>query len=110
MHARVLGQNSGVAIFSKWPLLNSRSFDFESTGEHLNSKGFVCADIAMAQNRRAHLISVHLDARGFSHKENQILQISQHLTAEQQATSVDDEQQLEFVLCGDWNLCPGYGD
>lgn len=117
MHARVLGQNSGVAIFSKWPLLNSRSFDFQNTGENMNSKGFVCADIAMARNRKAHLVSAHLDARAFSHKEKQILQISEHLMAEQEAArAADGEQQLEFVVGGDWNLCPevasegGYGD
>lgn len=117
MHARVLGQNSGVAIFSKWPLLNCRSFDFESTGENLNSKGFVCADVAMTQNRTAHFVSAHLDSRDFSHKEKQILQICEHLMAEQQAARADiGEQQLEFVVCGDWNLCPevasegGYGD
>jgi endonuclease/exonuclease/phosphatase family metal-dependent hydrolase len=117
MHAKVLGQNSGVAIFSKWPLLNPRSFDFESTGERMNSKGFVCADIAMARNRTAHLVSAHLDARAFLHKEKQILQISDHLMAEQQAAhAVIREKQLEFVVCGDWNLCPevasegGYGD
>merc|ERR1712183_375679 len=47
----------------------------------------------------------------------QILQISKHLMAEQQAARVVGcEQQLEFVVCGDWNLCPevasegGYGD
>jgi endonuclease/exonuclease/phosphatase family metal-dependent hydrolase len=115
MHARLLGQNSGVAIFSKWPLLNSCSFEFESTGEPLNSKGFVCAEIAMARNRKAYVMSAHLDARSFSHKEKQILQISKHLKAKQQQ-AVDNEQLLEFVVCGDWNLCPevasegGYGD
>ena len=117
MHARVLGQNSGVAIFSKWPLLNPLSFDFESTGEIMNSKGFVCADIAMAHNRKVHCVNAHLDARAFAQKEKQILQISSHLMAKQQAARADkDEQQLEFVVCGDWNLCPevasegGYGD
>merc|ERR1711933_279015 len=117
MHAYVLGQNSGVAIFSRWPLLNERSFDFESTGETLNSKGFVCAEITMARNRTAHLVSCHLDSRAFSHKKQQISQISKHLMAQQEAVHAGDgEQELEFVVCADWNLCPevasegGHGD
>lgn len=116
MHARFIGQNSGLAMFSKWPLHNCRSMDFESTSETLNSKGFLCADLFMKNDRRVHLVNAHLDARTWSSKEQQVAQIGRHLQAEQQAAEVKGEHQPEFVVCGDWNLCPelagsgGYGD
>mmetsp|Transcript_81667 Transcript_81667/g.142391 ORF Transcript_81667/g.142391 Transcript_81667/m.142391 type:complete len:303 (-) Transcript_81667:166-1074(-) len=116
MRAVFAGQNSGLVIFCKWPLLNCRSFDFESTSERLNSKGFVCADVLMANNRRVHLVNAHLDARKFSMKKQQVLQISRHLQAEQEMAKANAELQPEFVVCGDWNLCPevagsgGWGD
>jgi len=39
--SRYVGQNAGVAIFSRWPMKDHDSQDFEKTAESMNTKGFV---------------------------------------------------------------------
>lgn len=110
------GQNSGLAIFSRFPLHNSASFDFAVTSEWNSTKGFVCADVYLANERRLHLVNTHLDARAWSSKKEQIAQIGEHLHAEAAAARSVGCPLPEFVVCGDFNVCPqtaghgGYDD
>ena len=98
--AGVCGQNSGVAIFSRHPLVRCQCFRFEHSAEWANRKGFVVAD-AQLGSRIIRVVSAHLDARDWVAKKTQLAQIAKRLDAleaQNPATSV--------LVCGDFNCCP----
>ena len=107
---RWLGQNSGVAIFSRHPLEACEAVDFEATAEAANTKGFVVADVRV-RCRTVRLVSAHCDARDWPAKAAQIAQLALHLASRQAEVPCD-----AVLVCGDFNVCPqtrdagGYDD
>lgn len=106
---RTIGQNSGVAIFSRHPLESVESVDFECTAERSNTKGFVVADVRR-DGRLVRVVSAHLDARDWTAKSSQITQLADYLVRKASVVKA------ETVVCGDLNVCPqtrgsgGYDD
>jgi endonuclease/exonuclease/phosphatase family metal-dependent hydrolase len=104
---RWVGQNSGVAIFSRFEVLRTASVDFAVSAERNNTKGFVVVDVAVpAQTGSSATCTVrvmcaHLDSMNWPAKSAQVKQLADHVVAARQAAAVDAE-----VLVGDLNICP----
>lgn len=94
----LLGQSSGVAIFSKIPLKTTTSEVFKHAGikERVNNKGFVSAEFEI-NNSRVALFTIHTDA----HVEDiRALQLKQ-------LTSAVEKHKNSFVIVGgDFNINP----
>ena len=114
------GQNSGVCIFSKTPLTRMEAEVYHASDEKaLNSKGFVCASVIVESLSRSpvevRVLSVHTDSR---HWPSKILQLEQIKTkiASVKTSSQRAKRSVEFVIAGDFNVCPqrvgegGYDD
>jgi endonuclease/exonuclease/phosphatase family metal-dependent hydrolase len=114
------GQNSGVCIFSKRPLSSMEAEVYHASDEKvLSSKGFVCASVIVELPSRSpvevSVFSVHTDAR---HWPSKILQLEQIKTkiASVKTSSQRAKKSVEFVIAGDFNVCPqrvgegGYDD
>ena len=41
------GQNAGVVVFSRFPIIETQTVGFRKTAERLNAKGFVVADVQL---------------------------------------------------------------
>lgn len=96
---RIYGQNSGVIVFSRLPLVAPPHEEvFIHSDEVLNCKGFACVRLALAGATLA-VIGTHLDSRRRAAKELQMAQISAYLKrALSDSTSV--------IVAGDFNTCP----
>lgn len=81
---RWFGQNSGCAIFSRYPLQAEVSHRFIHSDEALNNKGVVAATVEVAQ-RPVLLVSTHLDSRKPATRLRQVQQIGEFLKARRRA-------------------------
>ena len=111
-HERLFGQNSGVAIFSRWPITAEVSVDL-ATSERNNTKGFVMATVNTLQGP-VRFLCTHLDSRSDTARRRQVMQISDYLTG--LASREEGAPAVPVVVAGDFNICPqtvsagGYDD
>jgi endonuclease/exonuclease/phosphatase family metal-dependent hydrolase len=78
----VFGQNSGLAVFSRFPFLAVSEETFSFSTESVNRKGFLCVDIEVPGCEvPLRIINCHLDSRSERAKRIQIAQISTRLYA-----------------------------
>ena len=108
---RWVGQNAGVAIFSRLPISNCEAIDFERTAEALNTKGFVTADVRLpcagpAGGRTVRIVSAHMDARDWRTKSAQIAQLAAHLARPASGERGSGNGEGQLLVCGDLNVCP----
>lgn len=96
---RIFGQNSGVIVFSRLPLVAPPHEEvFIHSDEVLNCKGFACVRLALA-GATLTVIATHLDSRRRAAKELQMAQISAYLKR-----AVSDSTAV--IVAGDFNTCP----
>lgn len=95
---RFLGQNCGLLIFSKFPILSSHSeiFDYSSLTEYPNNKGFISIDIEI-NNKPIVVCTTHLDAHSPQSRLPQLEQIFNYLKKRK-----DENNQI--LLMGDLNI------
>lgn len=96
---RAFGQNSGLVIFSRYPLADEAASAFVSA-EAVNSKGVVSARV-VADGRSLAVVNCHLDAprRPLPTRQGQLAHVAR-VAAERRAAG------SAVVACGDWNSCP----
>jgi endonuclease/exonuclease/phosphatase family metal-dependent hydrolase len=100
------GQNSGVVIFSKYPLSNMKSEVYKHSAEPLNKKGFVCASVALSDPAvNVYIFSIHTDAKNWDAKRKQIEQIKNSILAIKEDKNCNSGNLVDFILAGDFNVC-----
>lgn len=103
---RFFGQNSGLAIFSRWPLDDARSVGFAHTRERLNRKGVVHAVVRLPGNAPSLAVAAtHLDKRRSAAKAAQIAQVGALARSALLVLSAAQRPRA-LVLCGDFNIAP----
>eukprot|EP00808_Paulinella_micropora_P030856 g52449.t1 len=118
-----LGQNSGCAIFSRYPLHHLRSHIFKHSAEQANNKGLAAASLYVKHQtsdavQEVSLISTHFDARTWPPKQAEINELVDFIRQRRQEkrTSIDVSSHSTFLVAGDFNLAPqpywdgGYDD
>mmetsp|Transcript_74829 Transcript_74829/g.112785 ORF Transcript_74829/g.112785 Transcript_74829/m.112785 type:complete len:183 (-) Transcript_74829:26-574(-) len=99
---KFFGQNSGLLIFSKFPIISSQSeiFQTSSITEYPNNKGFVLADIEICEGKIITVCTAHLDAHFHSTtREAQVKQIAD-------AMQPKYNEGIPLMMMGDLNICP----
>eukprot|EP01091_Cochliopodium_minus_P004517 TRINITY_DN14408_c0_g1_i1.p1 TRINITY_DN14408_c0_g1~~TRINITY_DN14408_c0_g1_i1.p1 ORF type:complete len:322 (+),score=92.56 TRINITY_DN14408_c0_g1_i1:91-1056(+) len=99
-----IGNNSGLLIASKYPILESNYENFNSGKELLNFKGFLRSTISINQNK-IHFITCHLNSRKNAElRTSQLKQIKDEMNKVYNK-DMEDKQVNGFVVAGDWNIC-----
>lgn len=109
--ARWFGQNSGLVIFSRHPILASVSENMV-TSEGNNTKGYVTATVRLGGTGPAvRFVCTHLDSRNDHSRRAQVVQLCDRLVSMHQ-----QQPEVPSVVAGDFNVCPqvlgrgGYDD
>jgi len=98
----LFGQNSGLSVFSRIPLVNCEIINFIHTDEIINRKGFLMVQFEWNDNRII-LINTHFDSRKSETKKKQIYQLAGYV--ETLFQSLDKSVNFYFMVCGDFNIC-----
>ncbi|KAJ1637140.1 Endonuclease/exonuclease/phosphatase [Pavlovales sp. CCMP2436] len=102
----VFGQNSGLALFSRWPLNDIQSCAFSQSSEFFNRKGVIHALVTPPNfPRPLALCATHLDKRASAAKRAQFEQLGAVASA-RLATEQPGPRAEALVLCGDFNAQP----
>ena len=125
------GQNCGVMIFSRFPMVACHAEAFRRTDEIPSSKGFVDVVIEIPAinsgetGMRVRVLGTHFDARSWPAKLSQLWQVADRLSAERLEFTRSECRPWEVaavgrhtptIVCGDFNICPqlagagGYDD
>ncbi|KAG8460373.1 hypothetical protein KFE25_011864 [Diacronema lutheri] len=105
---RFFGHNSGLALFSRWPLDTVRSLTFARTRERLNRKGALVALVHPPGAASPVVICVaHLDKRSGCAKTAQLAELGG--AARGALARAPPERACALVLCGDFNVAPPAG-
>jgi endonuclease/exonuclease/phosphatase family metal-dependent hydrolase len=97
-----VGQNDGLAIFSKRPFCSpSKSHKFNVSGELVCNKGFLQTTIEVGK-RKVHLVTTHLDSKKKPKnvKEMQVAQMAGVLLPLMSASPLS-----ACIAAGDFNIC-----
>ena len=99
----MVGQNSGLAIFSKLdPVRAPVARSFAVTGEQVCVKGYLHAELRVAGNRTIHVVTTHLDSK----KKPKDVQHSQaRQIRDEVLTSVLASDSPAALVAGDFNVC-----
>jgi endonuclease/exonuclease/phosphatase family metal-dependent hydrolase len=101
---RFFGQNSGLLVFSKLPLMHQDATAFAVSRELLNNKGFVAVTLASAgEHAKLTIVNTHLDSAAEHIRRAQVAQLGTYL----QRLSAPDRA---LLVCGDLNICALRGD
>jgi len=96
-----VGQNSGLQIFSKYPLVDVEyvSFHQASMHEYMNWKGAVKAKVEIGDGKSLTVVNVHFDSGSNANiRKSQIQDVKQLI---QKIPTTD-----ALVVTGDFNICP----
>uniref|UniRef100_A0A7S4N9Q1 Endonuclease/exonuclease/phosphatase domain-containing protein n=1 Tax=Paramoeba aestuarina TaxID=180227 RepID=A0A7S4N9Q1_9EUKA len=88
-------QNSGLAIFSRYPLQSSTFEKFEDTAELLNNKGILHTQVSFHDHPLVNVITIHMDSR----RRSQMSQLSQ---IQRKLGSIPSNQSV--IIAGDFNM------
>lgn len=105
---RLRVQNSGLVTFSRYPIVQARSYSFETTSEMTNTKGLLLTELQVPateaatavdvpQTARVQCVNTHLDSRKWEDKQAQIEEIAQHISSDCTGGDI-------VVATGDWNV------
>lgn len=93
-------QNSGLMLYSRYPITWRQSKRFRLSGERLNSKGFDIAAVSVPGSASPlHVVNTHLDSRKWKHKKAQLDEIG---------GAVAELPPGPVVVTGDFNVCSSY--
>ena len=101
----VFGNNSGLLIASKLPIVSSKAEIFKEGRETLNFKGFLRATVELKGGEEVHFLTCHLNSRK---KPNLRKQQLKQLYGEVERLKEEDLRARKtsgFVIAGDWNIC-----
>jgi len=97
----IFGQNNGVVIFSRFPVVSEVHRIFAASNEHLNNKGYVIATLQLDPSpQRLILVNCHLDSSNVAAKRAQMQQI-----ATDPAMRPSLESGTPVIVGGDFNIC-----
>ena len=106
---KYFGQNSGVCVFSKYPLVEEGGIVYQESSEFLNNKGYVNASIMMKHPMNESLlvevilVCIHMDSRNWLSKKLQLQEIATTLINKKKKKT---STRIEFIIAGDFNVCP----
>lgn len=98
---KYLGQNSGLVIYSKYPIVRSKSYFYKdrSLHEKINNKGYIIAELAN-NGHPIYVATTHLDAADRKIRRAQLQELIQQLQSEIKLQSVTPL----VILAGDLNI------
>lgn len=106
---RFIGQNSGLVIFSRFPIIDICTHTYKSTAEFGTTKGCVSVVVAPDPMTRVRVVNTHMNARSKTVKEAQVRElvafIKTHNTRKP-TTTPSTGIVTATIVCGDFNVCP----
>mmetsp|Transcript_4773 Transcript_4773/g.13231 ORF Transcript_4773/g.13231 Transcript_4773/m.13231 type:complete len:426 (+) Transcript_4773:28-1305(+) len=101
---RFFGQNSGLAVFSAFPLQRERTEPFASSAETFNSKGSVQVDLDLGGGTNLRVVNTHLDAKNKRAQAAEVRELGSRLSGSIGPPGGPGGSTL--VLAGDFNISP----
>ena len=100
---RPILQNSGLALFSRYPIERWTHSAFTATSEPVSSKGVMTASLRVGSNVW-HVVNTHLDSRNEDSRQQQTREVAA-IASGLALTEKIDERHL--IVLGDFNIGPG---
>lgn len=100
---RPILQNSGLALFSRYPIERWTHSAFAATAEPISSKGVMTASLRVGSGIW-HVVNTHLDSRNEDSRRQQTREVAAIASGLAVTEKVDD---THLIVLGDFNMGPG---
>ncbi len=99
LSSNFFGQNSGLAIFSRYPIAHEYHLEFKNA-RFFSRKGVIAVDLETSPSTVLRCVTLHLEHANEEMKKAQILETRDFLKSLPSTPNV--------VVCGDFNVCSQY--